>query len=49
MQPCAENDFLNSSFPGLNQEHIDPKEKCIDLMQFFNKMAEEDAIREREY
>ena len=48
VQQCEEDDYLNTSFPGLNQEHIDPKEKCIELMQFFNKMAEEDAQRERD-
>ena len=39
---------LNESFPGLNQE-IDPVEKRIELMQFFEKQAERDAIAERDF
>ena len=44
----GEPEDLNLSWPGLNQE-INPLEKQRSLMDFFNKMAELDAEKERHF
>ena len=43
VSPMEVEDPLNFSYPGLNQEHVDPVVKRRKLMEFFNDMAERDA------
>ena len=44
----GEDSDLNLSFPGLNQDDLNPLDKQRKLMDFFIEMAEKDALKERE-
>ena len=48
VSPMEVDDPHNLSFPGINQDDVDPVVKRRNLMSFFNDMAERDAERERE-